>query len=148
MSREWTEWTELYSWYEAQVKEIEQKKKFMDGIFGLGKRPADAPCHEEMDQRVKALAEQAAESDAEAIGSLVTAVLKAPADWKGPLYARMALVAAQRHMIPLIPRMNTADREALGAWYTAHWPKQERFPVQKEIIRLLGRKTAKGKGIG
>ena len=36
----------LYSEYIAQVQELESKKKIGDGLFGMGKKISDDPCHD------------------------------------------------------------------------------------------------------
>ena len=137
--KEWPEWNEILNRYTEDVRIVEKTKKITDGLFGMGRAPSEAPCHEEMDRRTEELTGRAAaEADAESIGGLVNAIFRAAVDYQGPEYARIALVAAQRHAMPLIGSMTETDREALRVWYEKAYPRRRRFPMQTEILRLLG----------
>ena len=130
---------EILGRYEEAVREVEKRKRPMDGLFGLGRSPAQDPCHDAMDREIAALAERAAEeADEEGTGGLVSGLLKAAAGFQGPEYARLSLTAAQRHAIPLISRMSAETRAELRVWYEKAYPRQARFPIQKELIRALG----------
>ncbi len=124
--------------YAQAVQELQKNRKRFDGIFGFGNPPGNAPCHDQMDQRAEALCRRAAEegTPAEAAG-LTESLFRMEESCKGPEYARLSLVAAQRHTIPLIPRMTKEDRERLRAWYEKRYPRRMRLPVQERILKLL-----------
>ena len=125
--------------YEEAVREVEKTKRPMDGLFGLGRSPAQAPCHEAMDREIAGLTTRAAEeADADAAGELASGLLKAASSFRGPEYANLSLTAAQRHAIPLISRMTPEARTELRVWYERAYPRHARFPIQKELIRALG----------
>ena len=51
--------------------------------------------------------------------------------------ARWYLLAAQKHAALLIPEMDADEKRRLGAWFGTLVPRNQRLPVQDEIIRLL-----------
>ena len=55
--------------YLAAVQELQKGRKLFDGLLGMGSRPGDAPCHDELDKKIAALCAQAAElEDADGAG--------------------------------------------------------------------------------
>ncbi len=134
--------------YDQSVVELEKNKKPFEGIFGIGRRAADDPCHDLMDRKVEQLTRRAAgeipseegeirAADAAEADALVRALFTAAGAYRGPGYAGMTLVAIQRHGMRLIPRMSGEARSALAIWYGKEYPKRKRFPIQEEICRLL-----------
>ncbi len=131
------EFHEILEEYRGRVEEVEKKKRPLDGIFGMGRTPASDPCHETLDQKVADMTERALK-DGEMTDELVNALMRAAGEFEGPSYAQMTLVAIQRHGMKLIPGMSREGRRELLNWYEKVYPKRKRFPIQKEICRLLG----------
>lgn len=50
---------------------------------------------------------------------------------------KYALMAVQRHLIPLISCLSREDAAFLAQKFEAVIPRRERFPVQKELIKKL-----------
>lgn len=135
--------------YREAVARVEKNKKPYDGLLGMGKKPSDDACHEQMDQGVAALIQRVAgvndeaagvvPADPSAVDALLSGLMHAAKEFDGPEYARIALVAAQRHGIPLIPRMTAAGRAELCAWYDKAYPRRLRFPIQKQIVDALAK---------
>ena len=124
--------------YRVNVEEVRKKTRVFDGFMGLGNHPGNAACHEIMDKAVEKLcAEAAEEPDPEAAGALVEKLFHAEGAWEGPEYARLALLAAQRHALALIPLLAAEKRETLGAWYQKTYPRRERTPAQDRILAAL-----------
>ncbi len=139
---------EILAEYDKSVEELEKNKKPFDGIFGMGRRPADDPCHDLMDRKVEELTRRAAGeipseegetriADTAETDALVRALFSAAGAYRGPVYAGMTLVAIQRHGMRLIPRMSGEAKSTLAGWYAKEYPKRRRFPMQEEICRLL-----------
>ena len=122
--------------------EAEKNRKPLGGFLGLGKTPADDPCHEIMDKSVEELAERAmnAGESAEEIDGLVNTILRAEKTLQPPQHARISLIAAHRHMIPLIPYMSETGKRELLEWYEKEYPPIGRFPIQEEVLVALGKK--------
>ncbi len=132
---------EILREYAEAVERVEGSRRPFDGVLGLGRRPSDDPCHGVLEEKTAALMQRAAETamspaDTDA---LVSALLRAGKTCAGPEYARLALIAAQRHALPLIAGMSPEGRRELLAWYEASYPKRERFPVQKKLLEALGK---------
>ena len=117
----------------------EKNRKPGSGLFGFGQGPGDYPCHDEMDRQVAELAGEAAadETGAEEAAELVRAILQAEKSRVWPEAARLAVLAAQRHTLVLIPRMRKEDRQTLLAWYGEAYPRRKRLPVQNRILKEL-----------
>ena len=60
-----------------------------------------------------------------------------PIRWEGPEYARLMLVALQRHTLTLIPGVNPEDRKAMAERYRKEWPRIKRLPVQDQVLKAL-----------
>ena len=127
--------------YDHAVQELQKNRKWLDGVFGLGNHPGNAACHELLDQKVESLCRRAAENgDEQEICALLKAIMEAGDRWEGPEYARLMLVAVQRHTIDLIPRLPPEIRKALAPEYDQKYPRRKRLPVQEELYRrLLGK---------
>ena len=124
--------------YDSAVQEVQKKRKFFDGLLGMGNHPANAACHELMDQRVAELCRQAAESaDPGEKAALIRAVFQAEPSWEGPEYARLMLTAIQRHTLEVIPGLEPSEREALKEWYLEAYPRHRRLPVQEQVLKAL-----------
>ena len=124
--------------YTEAFNEAEKKRKPGSGLFGFGQRPGDYPCHEEMDRQVAELTAEAAEEAGTAeTAALVKAILAAEQERKWPEAARLAVLAQQRHVMPLIPKLSAADREAIRTWYEEAYPRRKRLPIQKQLVKQM-----------
>ena len=62
--------------YRADIDRLERSRKPTDGLLGFGKKPGDDACHDKMDERVRALAdEMAADPDADGIAPALRLLL-------------------------------------------------------------------------
>lgn len=125
--------------YREALERDRKNRKPLSGIFGFGAGPGDDPCHGMLDRQTAELTEQAAEEGTaqDDIAELVGAVFQAEGNEAWPEYARLALVAIQRHTLPLIPMMNAENRAELAGWYEKKYPRRMRLPVQKKILEEL-----------
>ena len=130
---------EILNEYREGLEKDRKNRKPLSGIFGFGAGPGDDPCHEILDRQAGQLMEElgAGEPAPEETAELVNAVFRAEGSEAWPEYARLALIAIQRHTLPLISRMNPGDRAELAAWYEKQYPKHKRLPVQKIILQEL-----------
>ena len=132
------EFSGMMAEYDEAVTEVQKNRKMFDGVFGMGNHPGNAPCHDTLDRKIETLCREAADApDAGQIRELLEAVYAAPLGWNGPEYARLMLVAIQRHTLPLIPLLRVEDRAELSAWYQKAWPRRKRLPVQEEVLKAL-----------
>ena len=132
------EYSAIMAEYNEEVQKVQQKRKFFDGVLGMGQHPGDAHCHEAMDQKVKELCDRAAaEADAGEAAELTGAVFQSAMKWKGPEYARLMLLAIQRHTLVLIPLLEKEKKEELRALFEKNYPRRTRVPVQDQVLALL-----------
>ena len=124
--------------YRQAIEECERKRRPMDGLFGLGYRIQDDPCHDRLDQQVKQAVDAIcaagpAPADAE---RAVRLLLRDDAQtW--PEAARLMLRAIQRHSLPLIPLLPPAAAAALLREYAARYKRWDRLPVQQQVYLAL-----------
>ena len=125
--------------YSEALEKAGKTRRLAGGLFGLGGGPGDDPCHDAMDKQVGELAEQfLADEDAlEEAALLVSDILKAEKSREWTPAAKWAVLAIQRYTIPLIPEIGPEDRKELAAWYTDAYPKRQRLPIQKQIVKEL-----------
>ncbi len=125
--------------YLEELDKADQKRKPGSGIFGIGQGPGDYPCHEEMDSQVAELVGEvlANETGPEETAAVVRTILEAEQSRKWAEPARWAVLATQRHTLPLISQMNAADREEIAAWYEQTYPRRRRVPIQRQILEKL-----------
>lgn len=123
--------------YIEELEKADKNRRPGSGLFGFGHGPGDDPCHEIMDRQVGELAAEAAEASPEETAELVRAILRAEGSIPWREAARLAVLAAQRHTLGLIPGMKAEDRRETADWYEKTYPKRTRLPIQKQIIREL-----------
>ena len=133
------EYREILAEYETAVTELTMNMKPTDGIFGLGKHPGDAACHEIMDKKIQTLCDRVADEQekSEEAAVLSEAILQQESQWTGPDFARLMLIAIQRHTLKLIPMLSEEKRFELGAWYHRQYPRRKKLPVQFQIDKAL-----------
>ncbi len=132
------EYQRLMTEYDQAVQELQKKRKVFDGLLGVGNHPGNAACHELLDRQTEALCREALEKGSpEELKTLAEAVFQSERKWQGPEYARLMLVAIQRHTLEMIPRMEKTDRENLAAWYRQAYPRMRRLPVQDQVLKAL-----------
>jgi len=139
MSEYVVKYQEIINTYIEALAEADKHRKPGSGILGIGPGPGDDPCHVVMDEQVAAMTAEIAENETDpaVIGELVKAVLQAEKDRKWPEAARWAVLATQRHTIPLISRISKSDREEILEWFEKTYPKRRQVPIQRQIISAL-----------
>ena len=130
---------EIMDQYEASLQALDSRSRPGDGIFGFGRKKADDPCHDAMDQAVEALlARLAADPEAapEAPG-LLRLLLEAESARPWPDHARWMLMASQRHGMLLVPLLSPRDAAEIAARYAALYSRFDRFPAQQALLKAL-----------
>ena len=124
--------------YTEAVRNVQKNRKMFDGVMGLGNHPGNAPSHETLDKKVESLCLEAAGwENSEDREALIREISQAALDWEGPEYARLMLVAVQRHTLELIPKLEPEGRERLTEWYQKAYPRIRRLPVQNQVLSAL-----------
>ena len=129
----------LYSDYIETAVLLEKNRKFGQGMFGIGKSPADNPCHESFVNDLAALLKEYARETppSDELRSVLEWIYRAPIEHQRPQSMHWILVAAHGTTLELIPLLDAADAEALRGQYARDYRRWERLPVQKQVLSAL-----------
>lgn len=132
---------EIYDRYIEKAEKLERERKPGDGLFGMGKKPADDPCHDEFAERLeKALDDLAASKPtADEVCKVLSYIYKAPQKHRDMLSIYWMLNAVHGLTLGLIPLLSPDDAKTLKSSYADDFPRFERLPVQKKVFAALGK---------
>lgn len=126
-----------YAQYEKELTAAHQAHPF-GGYLGFGTDARRDPCNMRFYEDVQAWTAELAAAcpDPDTAAQVVEWLLFAPEGRQKEL-AFPFLVATQGHARMLIGALSDADRAAFAARYDKAFPKYQRLPVQKEILKML-----------
>ena len=131
----------LYEAYFEQVRAAEKRLKPADGLFGMGERLANAPCHDAFWKALRAFLEGMDVKEAPGqVGQALDFIYRAPfayPDVHPSVY--WMLLAVQGLTQPLITCLRPEDAQPLYRWYQKAYPRRERLPVQNQVLEALKR---------
>lgn len=131
--------TALYESYLDEALKVELARKPGEGIFGIGKKPSDDPCHDRFTENLKKLLEDFRAGGPES-GEVLEAlryIYRAPKEHPEPKTAYWLLIAVQSLTLGLIPRLSESDARSLVGEFGGLYKRWERLPVQKQILDAL-----------
>ena len=121
--------------YLKEVDDVLRSARPFDGILGLGKRPADNPCHGIFIDNVgKAVAEV---KDSEEAFAVADELIRANENYDCSMMTSLSMTAAQGHILKLLPLLTSEQKKELKVYFDKHIPKRKRLPVQEELYRAL-----------
>ena len=131
--------TALYESYLDEARKVELSRKPGEGIFGIGKRPSDDPCHDRFTENLKKLLEdfRAGGPESGEVRDVLRYIYRAPKEHPEPKTAYWLLIAVQSLTKELISLLNGEDAAALAKEYTGIYKRWERLPIQKQILDAL-----------
>ena len=124
--------------YRRDIEAFERAKKPAEGLFGLGRRLQDDPCHSRMDERIADIVGRmaglslSAEDAERAVRMLIS---HDAAAW--PPAVQWMQRAIERHALPLIPFLSAGAAQALFQEYAARYRRWERLPAQDQVYKSL-----------
>lgn len=131
----------LYEAYFEQVRAAEKRLKPADGLFGMGERLANAPCHDAFMEALRAFLEgKEVKEDPGRICQVLDYIYRAPfayPDVHPSVY--WMLLAVHGLTQPVIACLRPEDAQALHLWYQKAYPRRERLPVQNQVLNALER---------
>lgn len=129
-----------YGQYEQEARQVRERARPTDGLFGMGADPRKDACHDRFYEDVGRWVGEflAAEPGPNEAAEAAEWILRAAADHREQ-DTYWYMYAAQGHVKELLRRMPPERCAALAAWYDSAYPPVERMPVQKEIFKLLRR---------
>ena len=129
----------LYEEYISEVEQLERNKKPADGLFGLGKKTADDPCHDRFSERLrKMLEDYAAEKpDTSDVRTVLEYIYSIQMEHRDPVSVYWLMNAIHGFTVGLAEMLSREDASVLCELYEKNCPRSERFPVQKKVIKAL-----------
>lgn len=129
----------LYREYLDKVTELEASRKPGDGLFGIGKSPADDPCHDRFSEELERLLRRfaALSPGSEEVSRMLAFIYRMPAEHREPASAYWMLNAVQGFTVQLIDMLSPKDAEKLLNYYVEAYPRVMRLPVQKKVYSAL-----------
>ena len=131
----------LYEGYLDAATRVEMARKPMDGVFGIGKKPSDDPCHERfaaaMEESLRDFAGTG--PDSAAAREVLAYIYEAPVVFREPLRAYWMMTAVHGFTLPLIEKLSRDDAAALLARYGKDFRRWNRLPVQQQVYAALKR---------
>ena len=137
---------QLYQDYVAEIKRLEANRKPGEGLLGIGKGPADDPCNdrfaEELETELSTFGSQS--PDPEHVCAVLEMMYRFPLEYRELKTAYWMLLAVQGPTLELIPALSAGEAEALWHWYGEAYPRWDRLPVQKQVLKRLNAARKKG----
>ena len=129
----------LYGAYVEKATQLEINRKPGQGLFGIGTKPADDPCHERFILDLRKLTGAFAEEGAspEAVREVLAYIFRAPLEHRDPASIYWTLIAAHSAAQDLAGRLSPADAEALRAQYARDYRRWNRLPIQDKVLAAL-----------
>ncbi len=129
----------LYDGYLETVSRLESERKFGEGFFGLKSGPKDNPCHDRFDQDLRVLLQdlRPGETDSALLREVLEYMYDAPLQNPYPKSAYWMLIAVQDLTKDLIRGLAPEDADILAERYIENYPRNQRLPVQTELVKLL-----------
>lgn len=131
----------LYTEYLTQVYQLEQNRGMGDGLLGMGKGPADDPCHDRFAELLEAelQAFSAHIPSPEEVRSVLEYIYRIPLEHRKLRTAYWMLLAVHGLTLSLIDQLSSSAAEELWFWYGKEYPRWDRLPVQKRVLSALNR---------
>lgn len=130
---------ELYSSYTDKVMQLKLNKKLTDGIFGMGTRISDDPCHEEFAKALEDLLKRFEESSpgSSEVRELLEYIYLYPYGHKDIVSVYWMTTAVHSLTLDIIKLLDAKSASELRKQYITLCPKLKQLPVQKKICRAL-----------
>ena len=131
----------LYEAYFAQVSAAEKRLKPAEGLFGIGRKLSDAPCHDAFIEALRAFLDgMDVREDSGQVCQVLDYIYRAPfayPDVHQSVY--WMLLAVQGLTLQAVGALRPEDAQALYLWYQKAYPRRERLPVQNQVLEALKR---------
>ena len=133
---------QIYETYLVQAREARRRLKPTDGLFGIGERLENAPCHDAFYQAVEEqVARLAAGAESREAYEALAYIYQGPQTFTNvDRVVYWMLIAVQGRTLPLIPRLNPDQARQLRDWYQEVYPRWKRLPVQDQVLAELNKR--------
>jgi hypothetical protein len=129
----------LYEEYIAEAAKVESEHKPTDGLFGMGKKTADDPCHDRFTEKLEAMLKEFAESKPASaeVCEVLEYIYRMSYEHGEPLCVYWQLNAVHGLTLELVGMLDKQDAEKLYVQYRKMLPRWKRLPVQKKVFSEL-----------
>ena len=135
----------IYDSYFTSLNEQISEQSISDGLMGMGRKEDSLPCHDKFYTSLSAELTAFTDSspcDTE-VESIVKYILEAPLLHTEPKSAYWMMLAAHSLTEGLIAALSDEAAERLAAWYGKAYPRHERLPAQKKLLKMMQRSGRK-----
>lgn len=135
---------QIYREYEEKLSQAVAKAPVFAGAFGMGDDPRKDACNQIFYEQVGQWAAAFRESDPTAREAAQAAnwILEYPARHRGSGTYWMTY-AAQKHVREFLALVEPNEAEKIRVEFVRLYPKNDRLPVQKEVLRALADRAGK-----
>lgn len=129
----------LYAEYASEVERLEGSRKLGDGLFGMGKKVSDDPCHDRFSDRLEELLKDfvATSPASSEVSEVLSYIYNVQKDHRDFVSAYWLMNAVHGFTVELISFLTPQDAGELAEQYEKICPRSERFPVQKKVLKAL-----------
>ena len=130
---------ELYDSYISSVRKAQQDMKPSDGLFGIGRKLSDDPCHDDFAEKLeRMLSDHAAGSpEPSEVREVLGYIYDIPKEYERNDSVCLMLTAVHGFTTELAAYLSADDAAELLERYKENYPKNKRLPVQKKLIKVL-----------
>ena len=134
---------QICSDYIAAAEKVENERKPADGLFGMGKKPADDPCHDRFAEKLGDALKEIASccSGSSEAKEILSYLYRLPKEHTEPVSIFWMLNAVHGLTLPLIDCLSHEDAVYLRKQYTSDYKRWERLPVQEDVVKALKART-------
>lgn len=134
-----SELDQIFADYRRELDESEKKHKPTDGLFGFGHSIKDDACHDRFDVKMRETVEKIAaeQPSSDETAQFIRLLFTESDHHEYSLSAKWMLIAAERHILPLIPFLKEEDAAVLAAEYGKRYRLWNRLPAQKQVLAAL-----------
>lgn len=135
----------MYLNYREALAECEKRQKPTDGLFGFGHPVKEDVCHDRFDKSLSEVIGQFVEAkpDPATAARMIRQIFTERDRYPYPRSAEWMLYASERHILSLVPLLESADAAGLCAEYSKRYKPWNRLPAQKDVYRALKAKSAR-----
>ncbi len=129
----------LYASYLSEAATVERDAGSLSGLWGVGIKAADHPCHEHFARSINALVDSFIQShpSSSQVRDVLWYMFDAPQENRDFLASFWMLNAVQRLALNLIPLLNQEDAHDLWVHYANLYPNRDRLSIQEKVFDAL-----------
>ena len=134
-----TEIQALYRSYTDKVIALELSRKPTDGLFGMGPKISDDPCHDDFTKQLEALLARFAESSPapSEVREVLRYIYRYPAEHSDPVSVYWMTTGVHGLTLGAVKLLDAESAAELREEYISAYPKLRQLPVQKKVCRAL-----------